>query len=111
MRVYQHIHYPALAIVHEKVNADRPKIEIYYQQVNFRSRLKVKYDLKTLLGCQSVQHLCFSMDTVHVIGQQERNSNLGIKDIYFLENQDGEIVYSGSMTLERVERLIKSRDS
>ena len=46
------------------------------------------------------------MGTVHLIRQQERNFNLGIKDFYLLEHQDGEINYSGLKSLERAERLM-----
>ena len=49
------------------------------------------------------------MDTVHVVRQQERNVDLGIKDFYLYEHEDGEIEVSSSMTLERAESLIKSR--
>ena len=53
--------------------------------------------------------LCFSMDNVHVVRQQERNSSLDIEDFYLFEHEDGEIEFSSSMNLERVTRLIKAR--
>ena len=49
------------------------------------------------------------MDNVHVVRQQERNSSLDIEDFYLFEHEDGEIEFSGSMTLERVKSLIKAR--
>ena len=49
------------------------------------------------------------MDNVHVVRQQERNSSLDIDYFYLFDYEDQEIELSGSMTLERVKSLIKSR--
>ena len=49
------------------------------------------------------------MDNVHVVRQQERNFSLDIEDFYLFEYKDQKIELSGSMTLERVKSLIKSR--
>ena len=49
------------------------------------------------------------MNNVHVVRQQERNFSLDIEDFYLFEYKDQKIELSGSMTLERVKSLKKSR--
>ena len=49
------------------------------------------------------------VDTVNVARQMARNANLGITDFYLVETLDGKVEFAGTMDLERVLELVKSK--
>ena len=49
------------------------------------------------------------VDTLNVTRQMERNATLGISDFYLVEHLDGKVEFAGTMDLERVLDLVKSK--
>ena len=49
------------------------------------------------------------VDTLNVTRQMERNATLGISDFYRVEHLDGKVEFAGTMDLERVLDLVKSK--
>ena len=73
-------------------------------------------DLITFTFINSKSHHFFSIirpsrmvDTSNVLSQMELNANLGLKDFYLVEHANGMVEYSGSLSLERVQEILKNK--
>ena len=73
-------------------------------------------DLITFTFINSKSHHFFSIirpsrmvDTSNVLSQMELNADLGLKDFYLVEHANDMVKYSGSLSLERVQEILKNK--